>query len=317
MQKKRKAILKGEKPVWRRRAAVAAVVLAVIVVLGFVIVRSLLQAPEIKFSLKAAIVDQLGGEVPNPDFGDTGVVANMLRSTGFDVTYYSNETVNVAFYRGLAKYNYGLIILRSHAALREDGSTVDIFTNERYDGNKYVSDQNNGLLTKGSYSWRPEEYFAISPKFVENLEGTFPKSVVIAMGCHTMNNTIEEMAEAFAGKGVKIYVGWSGLVGYSQTDNNTVELMKRLLIQNKTLALATQGLNDPTQGSVMNYYPPDAGGMGISYLISEAKSSLVAHVFAENSEPQLMRAANQCFQIPVRPNCVVKRFSRLETVAYS
>jgi len=322
MQRKRKEVLKEKKPILRRRAAIIAVVFATIIVLGFVMVRSFLQAPEIRFSLEAAIVDQLGAEVPNPDFNETGIVANTLRSAGFNVTYYGSGAVDVAFYEGLAKHDYGLIILRSHAALREGEPVVDIFTNEEYKESEHVSEQQAGLLTEAYYDPRffpdkAETYFAITPKFIETLEGSFPKSVIIAMGCDTINETAQGLAQAFIGKGAKMYVGWTGLVGYSQTDNQTVELMKRLLLENKTLATAVQGLYDATWGSMMEYYPPEAGSMRISDLISETKSSVAAHIAAENSEPQFLWVAGERFQVPVKLDWVVKRLNRLETVAYS
>jgi hypothetical protein len=323
MPRRRKGVLREEKPIWRRRAAIAAVVLAVTIVLGFVIMRSLLQAPEIKFSLQAAIVDQLGAEVSNPDFNETGIVAGTLRSAGFNVTYYGSEAVNVAFYEGLARRNFGIIILRSHAALREGEPAVDIFTNEEYKENEHVSEQQDGLLTEAYYSpeFFPDKanktYFAITPKFIETLQGSFPKSVVIAMGCDTMNQTALSMAQAFIGKGAKMYIGWTGLVGYSQTDNQTVELVRRLLVENETLDDAHRGLYDATYGSMMKYYPPEAGSMRISDLISEAKSSVVAHLAIENSGSQFLWVADERFQMPVMLDWTVRRFSRLDTVAYS
>lgn len=63
-------------------------------------------------------------------------------------------------------------------------------------------------MVKGelNYSGSVKEYFAFTPKFVKELEGTFPKSIIIAMGCQTLNKTVkQQMAEAFRLKGAKAY----------------------------------------------------------------------------------------------------------------
>lgn len=274
--KKRKEKIPQEKKLFsNKQLIIISIALISIIVLGFLISSFLLQTQEVKFSLKAAIIDQLGEEVQNSDFNETGVVANILENAGFNVSYHRSETVNVNFYKGLARYNYGVIILRAHSATREGETIVDFFTSEEFNGDKHVSEQNNGWLTKGIYSWKLEKfYFAITPEFVKNLEGCFPKSIVIAMGCNSLNKTCTEMAAAFIEKGAKAYLGWTGLVQCSHTDNETVKLIRQLLVENKTLSKAVGTLDyDPLYGSRMNYYPLEASDLKISSLIAEAKSS--------------------------------------------
>jgi len=258
----------------------------VVTVLGFVLY-SFLQTQEVKFSLKAAIVDQLGEEFPNPDFTEDGDVADILERAGFTVSYHRSETINVAFYKELAKHNYGIILLRSHSATREDKTIVDFFTCEEYNIGKYHFEQDNDWLTKGYYSWKQDEYyFAIAPKFIENLGGSFPKSIVIAMGCYSMSETYTEMAEAFMKKGAAAYIGWTGPVQPSHTDNETVRLLSKLLVENETLREAVDSAKrDPLFRSRMEYYPSKAGNLTISSLSAEVKTSSISLATTTLFEP--------------------------------
>jgi hypothetical protein len=161
--------------------------------------------------------------------------------------------------------------------MRKDKAIVDFFTSEKFSEHKYEDELNNGLLTKGYYSWKPGEfYFAITPKFIENLEGCFPKSIVIAMGCNSLNKTCTEMAEAFIKKGAKVYIGWTGLVEPSHTDNETIKLLKMLLEENKTIADAVHDITPDFHffpKSEMSYHPKTVGSLKVSDLIVEAKAS--------------------------------------------
>jgi len=275
MKKRKEKILQEKKLFSNKHLIIISIALISIVVLGLLLSSFLLQTREVEFSLKAAIIDQLGDEAQNSDFNETGVVANILKSTGFDVSYYESKTVSVNFYKGLAGYNYGIIILRSHSAAREGETIVDFFTSEEFNGDRHVSEQNNGWLTKGVYSWKPDKfYFAITPEFIKNLEGCFPKSIVIAMGCNSLNKTCTEMAAAFIEKGAKAYLGWTGLVQRSHTDNETVKLLRKLLVENKTLSKAVGTLDyDLLYRSRMDYYPLEAGDLKISSLIAETNGS--------------------------------------------
>jgi len=174
--------------------------------------------------------------------------------------------------------------------MRKDKAIVDFFTSKKFSEHKYEDELNNGLLTKGYYSWKPGEfYFAITPKFIENLEGCFPKSIVIAMGCNSLNKTCKEMAEAFINKGAKAYIGWTGLVQPSHTDNETIKLLRMFLVKNETLNKAVKTVeSDPLYKSTMDYYPLGAGNLTISSLIAEGKESLNHQTAVTLFEPILI-----------------------------
>ena len=272
-----------EKRILDKKLLVLSMGLVTIIIFGFLVYKTFFQTPEIKFSLKAAIIDQLGKHFPKLEFNET--VTNLLEDAGFNVSYYGSEKINVNFYKELAKHDYGIIILRAHSALRADETIVDLFTSEEYDPDKYPWERENGLLTKGNYTSELELegkfYFAITPKFIENLDGYFPKSIVIAMGCNSLNETCTEMAEAFIKKGARAYVGWTEIVLPEDTDYETVRLLEMLLIENKTLADATDGIyreyKEYGTGKIiisrMKFYPPSVGDLKISELIAEAKAS--------------------------------------------
>jgi hypothetical protein len=237
--------------------------------------------PKASFSMKAVIIDQLGEEFPNSAF--VGNVTTILENHGFNVSYY-NKTLDVSFFKGLAKSDYGIIILRVHSALRSDNSTVDLFTNEPYVYEMYPSEVNNGRLTNGTLLYAPDKhYFAFSSEFVENLEGNFPRSIVIAMGCWSLKTEREQMAEAFINKGAEAYVGWTDVILDTDTDYETLQVLRKLFEEDKTLDQAVSGRMRTYQGiygltikevtSRMNYYPDSASNLKISNLISQSAHS--------------------------------------------
>jgi len=303
--KRKKEKVPQEKKLFSNKQLIMAMVLVATIALGFLISAFLLQTREVKFSSKAAIIDQLGKDFPNTEFNET--VASLLENNGFnDVSYHRSESVNVTFYKGLAKYNYGVIILRAHSALRKGETIVDFFTSEEYSENEHVSEQDNGLLTRGYYSWEPNKfYFAVTPKFIENLEGSFPKSIIIAMGCNSLNETCTEMANAFINKGAKAYIGWTGLVDSSHTDSETIKLLKMLLDENQTITDAVSKVSPDWQHypSEMKFYPLSAGNLRISDLMAEAKAIATLQITFYNFE--------KCFLIYITN---VARFIKLSCV---
>ena len=290
MKRKKEPISKAKKPLSDKRLMMVSMVFIVVIVLGFMLFRIFMSTPEVEFSFNAAIIDQQGEESPNPDFNETGVVANTLKNAGFSVTYHRSETINVSFYKGLAKYNYGIIILRTHSALREGGTMVDFFTSEEFSEYKYVSEQDDDLLTRGHYPWKPDKfYFAITPKFIENLEGYFPKSIIIAMGCWSLKPTCEEMAEAFIKKGAKAYIGWTDTVGVSHSDDSAVRFLQYWLVNNMTISEALYECNKipdfefPWVSTKLSYYPLAIG----DYKLSNLTMKVVLNKFQWTSQANL------------------------------
>jgi hypothetical protein len=285
MKTKHGEALQKRKRFSNRSLILVSAILVAVILGGVLLSRFLWPSSPAEFSFRAAIIDQLSLEFPNDEYKVNGTVPNMLKNAGFNVSYFGSENVNVAFYRGLARYNYGIIILRTHSAQRETETIVDLFTSERFDTGKYDSELESGIVTVGYYSWNPSKhYFTIPPKFIESLTDHFPKSVVVAMGCNTLNVTCTEMAEAFIKKGAIAYVGWTGMVVTSHTDIETIELLRGFLNESKTLDQAVRATEpDPDySGSKMTYYPRTAGNLTMSSLRTEKKTSvMLQHMVGE------------------------------------
>ena len=247
-------------------------ILAVAIVSGALLYHlSLPRESGVKFSLKAIVVDQLSGDIQNQTFVDS--VVKILSENGFSVTYHDYKETNVLFFRNLAKASYGIIILRLHSALRKDKPIVDFFTSEPYDPRKYVKEQEEGLLVKGTVSHSDKSYFAFTPKFVENLEGAFPRSIVFAMGCQSLNQTAGiSMAEAFHRKGAAVYIGWTSWVTAPHSDAETVKLLKKLLCENMTVHEAVASTaKEYHYGASLAYYPASAKNLKMRDLKAEAE----------------------------------------------
>jgi hypothetical protein len=294
-----------------RKLLAVSIILAVIIIMGAVLYQFFwrTQESEVKFSLKAAIIDQLSEDFPNKNFVDN--ITEMLEEYNFTVTYYDYTQTKVEFFKGLAKGNYGIIILRLHSALRIDGSAVDFFTSEPYTTDKYIKEQEEGLLVNGTIIYSKKQYFAFTSKFVEELEGTFPKSIVIAMGCQSLNQTAgQPMARAFCdGKGAKVYIGWSSWVSATHSDEETIKLLRRLLYENKTIGKAVgEATPDFSCGpSYLKFYPnsPSVRDLKISDLIKEAQklnASLKSALFKNFYMTEMK---------------LVKRFNSLATITYN
>jgi hypothetical protein len=264
-----------KKLISNRKLAIIATALAAIIV-SAVLVSRFIQPSEPEFSFKAAIIDQIGDTYPsNPEsarqFNETAT--HLLISRGFNVTYYPSGNVNVDFYQGLVKLNYGLIILRSHSAVRQNERTVDFFTSELFDYNKYTSMIKSGLLSMGSYSWTTKNYFAITPDFVKNLDGHFPRSIIIVTGCTSLNSTRTQMAQAFLDRGASAYIGWTDLVSLSHSDDTTMSFLQYLLDYNKTISDTVNRCNespDPNYPGQLAYYPSNIGNHKLADFTTKA-----------------------------------------------
>ena len=272
----RKSLLKNKKLI------AIPVIFVVIIVLISLASYTLFQPPR-KFSLKAAIIDQLGGQFPNATFEETAT--NILTNAGFNTTYYESQTVNVAFYQELAKQDYGIIIIRAHSALRyPNNDTVDLFTSEEFNNQSYRQMWANGYLSEGEYLFEQSSnttYFAVTPGFIENIEGNFPRSIVIAMGCWSLKLDASQLARAFLDKGAEAYIGWSNIVIPKDTDATTANLLEMLVNQDLPLAQAisrTETYTYRAEGNVtaqtrMDFLPYNNANLTLSKLIASARNS--------------------------------------------
>jgi len=211
---------------------------------------------------KAAIVDHLSISQPNQTFVQTSVA--IMETAGFDVYYHKGEEVTVEFYQKLPTFNYDLIILRVHSAVRIDKQPyyVSFFSSELYSPDKYVNEQSTEQLLIGQLEENGPTYFAITPKFVDNsMNGRFANTTILMMGCDGLK--YNNMAEALVRRGAKVYISWNGTVTAAHTDAATTLLLRALLIEKQQVQTAIATVvntigPDPDSGSQLSYYPSEA-----------------------------------------------------------
>jgi len=311
-EKKKHKGTKAEIRAYKKRStligtAIIATILVVVIALSSFLIYSYLNSSSNQpptSELKAAIVDQLSLTVPNQTFIETAT--NILETANYTVDYYPGEDVTVGLYRNLPTHGYRLIILRVHSSgtMLKEGEFVEsqviFFTSEPYSKKRYVFEQWDDQLGMASYAPPdPPYYFSIHPEFVtSSMKGKFQNTTIVMMGCEGLSNTVEKdaiaMAEALIKKGAKVYIGWSGDVSATHTDQATIRLLDHLITEKQTIKQAvTETMkevgSDPIDGSILRYYPDT---LLDSYTIPNIATSLIlkdATISAYGYVPNLSR----------------------------
>ncbi len=140
---------------------------------------------------KAAIIDQLYRDIPNPQFQNQTM--SYLLDAGYDVDLYTTEDITIDFYKELPSMDYEFIVFRTHSlAIYGKNPSEWIFSGEKYSNKVHISETLSGQLSPGvpfivtedqtiTYSEAlRERHFMIGPKFIdESMVGQFPDSVII------------------------------------------------------------------------------------------------------------------------------------------
>ncbi len=182
----------------------------------------------------ALIVDEFSEECPNPQF--MSKVGETLRAAGYSVDVSKSQAINVEYYRGIAA-GHNLMIFRSHsgALRREDNreiiSGTYLLTTEEYSKKKYLKEQLDKQLAITRTSEAAPYVFAVASKFIQkSVPGTFPKSIVIMMGCAALY--FPDMAQAFIERGAAAYIGWDASLPLDYADNATLALIDNFVKKN-------------------------------------------------------------------------------------
>jgi hypothetical protein len=212
---------------------------------------------------RAAIVDQLSINQPNPTFAEAAT--DLLEQAGYGVDYYPGEQATVEFFRDLPTWGYKLIILRVHSALGRVGDRpadwVTLFTSDSYNRSWYRKERERQQLSSVSYYEGGPQYFGIMPGFIKSsMKGDFPDTTIIMMGCDGLKS--DSIAKAFVEKGAKAVLAWDGLVSSSHTDAATERLLQHLLadglpLQEAVAQTMAEVGPDPSYGSTLLLYPPE------------------------------------------------------------
>jgi hypothetical protein len=253
-------------------------VVAVVVLVSAVLVFFFLFPPSSPyhpktFYMRAAIVDQLNQNNPNPDFVQNATTT--LQSAGFtQVDHITNADVNC--FKNLAKGNYGIIIFRTHSGVYQND--VNFFTTEQLDSGHWQSEQWRDEVTQVRVSDDSPWYFGISPKFIQNLPSNegFENTVIITMGCGGLEAgppPCTSMAEAFVYKGAKAYFGWSKDVSSFHTDDGIQQFLQYLVKGNTFGISAASTPHDLSTGASYTLHPQDVSILKLGDLIALSQQS--------------------------------------------
>ena len=224
--------------------------------------------------VRAAIIDHLYNLQPNQAF--ISQVTEELQAYGFEVDLYQGDEVTVDLYRQLPSLGYQLIIFRAHSGflITPQGETVYrtwLFTNEPYSAAKHVAQQITDQLAQARISEHHPWVFAIGSKFVtRSMEGEFNNTVIIMMGCSTLQ--VDDLGRAFTKKGVSSYLGWNDSVDLGYVDEATISLIQNLCSGGLTIERAVAKVMaekgpDPRYHAVLRYRPSQTGEQTIGELI--------------------------------------------------
>src|SRR3972149_7384639 len=226
---------------------------------------------------KAAIIDQLDYDIPNKDFHQKAT--EFLESAGYKVDIFTTKDITVDFYKKLPTHGYKFVVIRPHGAADANDDTVTLFTGEKYDIEKYTSEQLFGQVKKGSpllevtflgnttgSQWditndtyrtitipanqffsSDEEYFVITPTFVDSaMEGKFSQTIFVLGGCKTMHT--DSLAQSLVKRGASSVVGWDDQIGSRDNDIAMLKLLEGLLVEKMEMQDAID--------SSMKFIPP-------------------------------------------------------------
>jgi hypothetical protein len=213
---------------------------------------------------KAVLIDEVSQTNPDPYL--IANVTNTLTKAGYAVDYYGPNNVTVDFLKTLPSKGYGVVILRNHSATLF-GNVIALVTSEPFEPEKFVSEQQAGLVVEAELPTINTTYFGITPTFVrEEMQGTFSNTVVVVTGCAGLADS--EMAQAFVARGAEVYVSWDQIVLANQSDGGAILLMQYLTNGNTVdKAVASATANAPSSSlysSQLKYYPSDEGGLVLS-----------------------------------------------------
>jgi hypothetical protein len=195
----------------------------------------------------AAIIDQLDNSIPNKLHQQR--ILKYFEIAGYDVDVYTTKDITIDFYKKLPSMNYEFIYIRTHSVedVKSEKSTL-LFTDEKYDINKYIPEQLSGQIWRGIPIYDQliidemmkndqaldETYFMIGSKFIDELAtGKFPQSVIIIGGCESLRS--HDLGQSFIDRGASSIIGWDSTINSIENDRVMLALMEEILINKKNL----------------------------------------------------------------------------------
>lgn len=256
---KKRSRKKRDKKLHTRKLITLSVALVAAIALGvayhFITVNSSQSRPAI---LKAAIIDGLSEDFPNPRF--MREVTSLLESAGYNVTIFNGSEVNVELFRKLPTMDFSLIIMRLHGGRIQQPIGLFIGSGifaEPFREDKYEYEYRSGYFLKGVAYVGGREYFVITPHYVlEKFEGRFPNSIVIVLSCYSMWDQV--LASAFIGRGASAFIGIDQKADINYLDKVGLELVRYISrgasVEEAVSRVVEEVGPDPTTGARILHY---------------------------------------------------------------
>ena len=203
----------------------------------------------------AVIIDQLHDTIPNVYFQEKAT--QYLELAGYEVDITTTQDITVDFYKNLPSMNYKYIVIRTHGLEdTENNKATYLFTGEKYDINKYISEQLSGQLGKGAPIYEQERYlieddinaleesmyFLVGSKWVDELMvGDFPDSVILIGGCESLRN--KDLATSLIMRGASEVIGWDRTIGSIENDRIMLAFLEKTLVDNEKIEDVVFDLN--------------------------------------------------------------------------
>ena len=199
---------------------------------------------------RAAIIDQLYDDLPNPYFQNK--TTEYLLTAGYEVDLYTTKDITVDFYKALPSKKYDFIVVRSHSvAAGTVEQSASMFTGEIYSESKYIQEQLFRQIGKAvpfvqseveEIGWTPlvnKTYFVVGSKFVDKLMvDNFSGSTIILGGCDTASGNV--LAKSLLERGASEIVGWDGLIGSRDNDRAMLALLEKILLEDVPTSKAVE-----------------------------------------------------------------------------
>ena len=197
--------------------------------------------------LRAVLIDELSGTIPDPSFINQTQVS--LSKAGYTLDYVAPADVTVEYFASLPLKGYDLILIRAHTT-----AWPAIITSEPYSSAHYQYEQLTDRVVAGGLD---KVYFAITPGFVSHeMRGDFGGAIIVVMGCGGPSNL--DLANSFLERGATAYIGWDGLVSASHTDAATEAIVGMISQRDTARDAVNQASNslgpDPIYNGQLTYY---------------------------------------------------------------
>lgn len=285
------------------RSALLVALIVALSVLGVVAVQFLVRYRSSLPSYRAAILDELSIDYPNPTVISSLVAT--IKEAGFSVDLYGPSQVTVELYRSLPAKGYEFVLLRVHAAFH--GGDTWLFTSEAYSKeellNKYVVELVTDQIAPARSFAGEGRVLAVSPEFIRKTMGNWMGAVVVLAGCY--GTAGDSLPKAFVDRGASAVVGWNQAVSAEHADLASLELVKRLFAEKMTV-------NDAVDTVMRQVGPDPSYHSSLTVFSADDRGDETLWLFADRPSPRPPSTFAECVRYESNP---AETFSLVETLA--